>query len=80
MNSVIPFAIGFICGLICMALILRREENRWLKRMYRKGKIMRTMEIEMLAERKPDAKAYERFKRKPYTTSGGVAIGQKRPD
>ena len=44
------------------------------------GKIMRTMEIEMLAERKPDAKAYERFKRKPYTTSGGVAIGQKRPD
>ena len=44
------------------------------------SKIMRTMEIEMLAERKPDAKAYERFKRKPYTTSGGVAIGQKRPD
>ncbi len=39
------------------------------------SKIMRTMEIEMLAERKPDAKAYERFKRKPYTTSGGVAIG-----
>lgn len=44
------------------------------------SKIMRTMEIEMLAERKPDQKAYERFKRKPYTTSGGVAIGQKRPD
>ena len=44
------------------------------------SKIMRTMEIEMLAEGKPDQKAYERFKRKPYTTSGGVAIGQKRPD
>ena len=44
------------------------------------SKIMRTMEIEMLAERKPDQKAYERFKRKPYTTSGGVAIGQKCPD
>ena len=44
------------------------------------SKIMRTMEIEMLEERKPDAKAYERFKRKPYTTSGGVSIGQKRPD
>lgn len=44
------------------------------------SKIMRTMEIEMLAERKPDAKAYERFKRKPCTTSGGVSIGQKRPD
>ena len=44
------------------------------------SKIIRTMEIEMLAERKPDAKVYERFKRKPYTTSGGVAIGQKRPD
>lgn len=43
------------------------------------SKIMRTMEIEMLAERKPDAKAYERFKRKPYT-AGGVSIGQKRPD
>lgn len=43
------------------------------------SKIMRTMEIEMMAERQPDPKAYERFKRKPYT-SGGVAIGQKRPD
>ena len=44
------------------------------------SKIMRTREIEMLAERKPEKKAYERFKRKPYTTSGGVPIGQKRPD
>lgn len=46
----------------------------------RKSKELRNREIEMLAERKPDQKAYERFKRKPYTTSGGVAIGQKRPD
>ena len=30
-----------------------------------------------LAERKPDPKAYERFKRKPYTV-GGVAIESRR--
>lgn len=48
MNSVIPFAIGFICGLICLALILRREENRWLKRMYRKAywDVMKMMETD----------------------------------
>lgn len=56
----------------------KRKEREACKK--EASKIMRTMEIEMLAERKPDAKAYERFKRKPYTTSGGVAIGQKRPD
>lgn len=37
MNNVIPFSVGFICGLVCLALILRREESRWLKRMYRKA-------------------------------------------
>lgn len=51
----------------------KRKEREACKK--EASKIMRTMEIEMLAERKPDAKAYERFKRKPYTTSGGVAIG-----
>lgn len=56
----------------------RRKEREAIKK--EASKIMRTMEIEMLAERKPDKKAYERFKRKPYTTAGGVAIGQKRPD
>lgn len=51
MNSVIPFAIGFICGLIYMALILRREENRWLKKMYRKAyrDVMKMMEKDVSA-------------------------------
>ena len=35
------------------------------------SKILREMEINMLAEKKPDQKAYERFKRKPYSLGGG---------
>lgn len=42
------------------------------------SKILREMEINMLAEKKPDPKAYERFKRKPYSVGGDI-IGQKRP-
>ena len=34
------------------------------------SKILREMEINMLAENKPDPKAYERFKRKPYSVGG----------
>lgn len=34
------------------------------------SKILREMEINMLAEKKPDPKAYERFKRKPYSVGG----------
>lgn len=45
----------------------------------KKSKELRNREINMLSERQPDPKAYERFKRKPYT-AGGVSIGQKRPD
>lgn len=60
-----------------MDKLSKRKEREACKK--EASKIMRTMEIEMLAERKPDAKAYERFKRKPYT-AGGVSIGQKRPD
>lgn len=45
----------------------------------KKSKELRNREINILSERQPDPKAYARFKRKPYT-SGGVAIGQKRPD
>ena len=43
----------------------------------RKSKELRDKEIDMLAERKPDPKAYERFKRKPYTV-GGVPIESRR--
>lgn len=43
------------------------------------SKALREMEINMLAEKRPDPKAYERFKRKPYSV-GGDTIGQKRPD
>lgn len=42
------------------------------------SKILQEMEINMLAENKPDPKAYERFKRKPYSVGGDI-IGQKRP-
>ena len=45
----------------------------------KKSKELRSREINILSERQPDPKAYERFKRKPYT-AGGVLIGQKRPD
>ena len=45
----------------------------------RKSKELRDREINILSERQPDPKAYERFKRKPYTV-GGVSIGQKCPD
>ena len=45
----------------------------------RKSKELRSREINILSEKQPDPKAYERFKRKPYT-AGGVSIGQKRPD
>ena len=40
------------------------------------SKNLREDEINILAENKPNEKAYERFKRKAYTTVGGVAIGQ----
>lgn len=40
------------------------------------SKILREMEINMLAEKKPDPKAYERFKRKPYSI-GGFLGGDK---
>lgn len=45
----------------------------------KKSKELRNREINILSERQPDPKAYERFKRKP-CTAGGVSIGQKRPD
>lgn len=45
----------------------------------RKSKELRSREINILSEKQPDPKAYERFKRKPYT-AGGVSIVQKRPD
>ena len=45
----------------------------------RKSKELRNKEINMLSERQPDPKAYERFRRKPYSV-GGVSIGQKHPD
>ena len=34
------------------------------------SKILREMEINMLAEKKPDRKAYHKFKRKPYSVGG----------
>lgn len=40
------------------------------------SKILREMEINMLAEKKPDPKAYERFKRKPYSTGGFLGGGE----
>lgn len=40
------------------------------------SKILREMEINMLAEKKPDPKAYERFKRKPYSTGGFLGGGK----
>ena len=40
------------------------------------SEILREMEINMLAEKKPDPKAYHRFKRKPYST-GGFLGGDK---
>lgn len=43
----------------------RRKEREAVRK--EASKIMRTMEIEMLAERKPDQKAYEWFKRKSYS-------------
>ena len=39
------------------------------------SKLLREVEINVLAEEKPDQKAYERFRRKPYSVGGG-AIGQ----
>lgn len=45
----------------------------------KKSKELRNREINILSERQPDPKAYERFKRKLYT-AGGVSIGQKHPD
>lgn len=45
----------------------------------KKSKELRSREINILSERQPDPKAYERFKRKLYT-AGGASIGQKRPD
>lgn len=47
------------------------------------SKALREMEINMLAEKKPDQKAYHKFKRKPYSVGGflgGDTIGQERPD
>lgn len=35
------------------------------------SKLLREVEINVLAEEKPDPKAYERFKRKPYLVGGG---------
>lgn len=43
----------------------------------KKSKELRNREINMLSERQPDPKAYERFKRKPYT-AGGVPIESRR--
>lgn len=40
------------------------------------SKILREMEINMLAEKKPDPKAYERFKRKPYSVGGFLGGGE----
>lgn len=47
------------------------------------SKALREMEINMLAEKIPDRKAYHKFKRKPYSVGGflgGDTIGQERPD
>lgn len=46
------------------------------------SELLRKMEINMLAERTPDQKAYHKFKRKPYSVGGflgGDTIGQERP-
>ena len=40
------------------------------------SKALREMEINMLAEKKPDPKAYERFKRKPYSIGGFLGGGE----
>ena len=40
------------------------------------SKILREMEINMLTENKPDPKAYERFKRKPYSVGGFLGGGK----
>ena len=36
------------------------------------SKLLREVEINVLAEEKPDPKAYERFRRKPYSVGGGA--------
>ena len=40
------------------------------------SEILREMEINMLAEKKPDQKAYHRFKRKPYSVGGFLGGGE----
>lgn len=40
------------------------------------SELLRKMEINMLAERTPDQKAYHKFKRKPYSTGGFLGGGE----
>lgn len=47
------------------------SKSKEIEKIKKQGsKILREMEIDMLAERKPDPKAYEIFKRKPYSVGG----------